>query len=179
MKKLRIFIISLALGLAVINPGNSGGPLVNMAGQIVGINNVTVAGEAIQNIGFALSTNSIIPVVESLIQKGYVLHPWLGIEMFDLTPDIAKRQNLPLNKGVVIVSVVQGGPADKAGLKEGDVIIRWGKKKMESASQVQERVRKCDIGEVVKITILRRGKKMAKRIIISPYPPSEELLLSS
>ncbi len=159
---------------AAINPGNSGGPLVNMAGQVVGINNVVVAGEAIQNIGFSISTNLIIPVVESLIQKGCMLHPWLGIEMFTLTSDIAQESNLPLNKGVVIASVVQGSPADKAGLKKEDIIVRWGREKIENASQVQKRVRQCHIGEVAEITILRQGRKMGMRITISPCPSPGE-----
>jgi len=155
---------------AAINPGNSGGPLVNMAGQVVGINNVVVAGEAIQNIGFSISTNLIIPVVESLIQKGCMVHPWLGIEMFTLTSDIAQKNNLPLNKGVVVASVVQGSPADKAGLKKEDIIVRWGREKIENASQVQKRVRQCHIGEVAKITILRKGQEIDKRITISSRP---------
>ena len=155
---------------AAINPGNSGGPLVNMAGQVVGINNVVVAGEAIQNIGFAISTNLIIPVVESLIQKGYILHPWLGIEMFTLTQDIAQKNNLPLNKGVLVASVIQGSPAYKAGLKKGDIIACWERERIEDASQVQDKVRQCDIGEIVEITILRQGKEIDKCITISPRP---------
>jgi serine protease Do len=155
---------------AAINPGNSGGPLVNMAGQVVGINNVVVAGQAIQNIGFAVSTNLIIPVVESLIQKGYMLHPWLGIEMLTLTSDIAQKNNLALNKGVLVVSVIQGSPADKAGLRKGDVITGWGREKIENASQLQKKVRQCHIGEIAKITILREGKEVAKHVTISSLP---------
>jgi serine protease Do len=160
---------------AAINPGNSGGALVNMAGQVVGINNVVIAGEAIQNIGFAISTDLIIPVVESLIQKGYVLHPWLGISMYDLTPDIAKKNNLPVDKGVVLGDVAKGGPADEAGLKKGDIIVRWGGESIEKGSQVLERVRKSDIGKTAEITILREEKEMNKLVTFSHRPLPEEL----
>src|SRR4030043_48173 len=105
---------------AAINAGNSGGPLVNMAGQIVGIN-VAIASNA-ENIGFAISTDTAVSVVQSLITEGNVIRPWLGVEVSTVTSTIQHYYNLSVNAGALITSVTGGSPAEKAGLRAGDVI---------------------------------------------------------
>ena len=107
---------------AAINAGNSGGPLLDAAGQVIGIN-VAIASNA-ENIGFAISTDTAIPVVQSLITEGKVVRPWLGVSVATVTPAIQQYYHLSVGAGALITSVSSGSPASKAGLRAGDVITK-------------------------------------------------------
>ena len=107
---------------AAINDGNSGGPLVNLQGEVVGIS--TAMLKEAQGIGFAISSNSAVPIIESLIEHGRVVRPLIGLSGTDLTPAIANRFNYNVTEGVVVTRLGRGGPADEAGLQVGDVIIK-------------------------------------------------------
>jgi len=108
---------------APINPGNSGGPLVNMYGEVVGITTQVIRGTA-EGIGFAISTDTIEPIVVELIDKGRVERGYLGINMINITSSIAEEFDLPVDSGVGIGFVQAGSPADRAGLEAGDIIVR-------------------------------------------------------
>ncbi|MEM3063935.1 MAG: trypsin-like peptidase domain-containing protein [Candidatus Nitrosotenuis sp.] len=115
---------------AAINPGNSGGPMLNLQGQVIGINTAiqSKTGE-FSGIGFAVPSNTIKRIVPSLIEKGSYEHPWLGVAGTSLTPDITKQLGLPKNfKGVLVTTVVDGGPAQKAGLQEATYTAKGGLK---------------------------------------------------
>jgi serine protease Do len=138
---------------AAINAGNSGGPLVNMAGQIVGIN-VAIASNA-ENIGFAISTDTAIPVVQSLINEGKVVRPWLGVSVATVTPTIQQYYRLSVDAGVLITSVSTGSPADEAGLKAGDVITKIGDEDISTSEELVSVVGSHLIGDQVEIVYYR------------------------
>ncbi|MDP2718487.1 MAG: trypsin-like peptidase domain-containing protein [Dehalococcoidia bacterium] len=138
---------------AAINPGNSGGPLLNLSGNVVGINTAIVGGA--QNIGFAINMTTARPIIQELITSGRVIRPWLGVELLTVTPAIASQYALPVQRGVVLVRIVRGSPADRAGLRSSDVIVSFGGKKVESAAQLSETIRSHSVGSVVDITYVR------------------------
>jgi len=138
---------------AAINPGNSGGPLVNMAGQVVGINTAIAADY--ENIGFAISTDTAIPVINSLVKKGFVSWAWLGVKMLTVTPAIKEQYGLSVDYGALIVEVLSDTPADKGGLEPDDIIIKFGDIDTRDASQLRAAIRSHVPGDKVKITYIR------------------------
>jgi len=138
---------------AAINAGNSGGPLLDTAGQVVGIN-VAIASNA-ENIGFAISTDTAIPVVQSLIAKGKVARPWLGVQVATVTSTIQQYYNLAVNAGALITSVTSGGPADKAGLRAGDVITKMDDEDISTTTDLISAIGSHQIGDQVEIVYYR------------------------
>jgi serine protease Do len=138
---------------AAINPGNSGGPLLDAAGQVIGIN-VAIASNA-ENIGFAISTDTVIPVVQSLIAEGKVVRPWLGMSATTVTPAIQQYYNLSVNAGALVTSVGSGSPADKAGLRAGDVITKMDGDDISTAAQLSLDIGSHQIGDQVEIVYYR------------------------
>ena len=138
---------------AAINAGNSGGPLVDAAGQVVGIN-VAIASNA-ENIGFAISTDTIIPVVESLIAEGKVVRPWLGVSAMTVTSTIQQHYHLAVNAGALIISVSSGGPASKAGLRAGDVITEMDQEDISTAADLTSCIGSHQIGDQLEIVYYR------------------------
>ena len=138
---------------AAINPGNSGGPLINMAGQVVGIN-TAIAAEA-ENIGFVISTDTAIPVINDLVREGYVPCAWLGVRLLTVTPAIKDQYDLSVNYGALIVEVVSGSPADDAGLKGNDVIIEFAGQQINTAEELATAIRDRNPGDTVEITFVR------------------------
>jgi len=142
---------------AAINSGNSGGPLVNMAGQVVGIN--TAIASSAENIGFAISTDTIIPVVQSLITEGKVVRPWLGVQMMTVTSTVKYYYNLSVDKGALITRVTSGSPADNAGLKAGDVITNLDDEDISTAGDLSSAIGSHQIDDQVKIVYCRGSKQ--------------------
>jgi len=142
---------------AAINPGNSGGPLLNMAGQVVGIN-TAIAAEA-ENIGFAISISPALPVIEQLIRQGRVIRPWLGVTFF------------PTRDGVVLTYVDPDSPADKAGLQVGDVITQFAGQEISTAEQLRQAIVSHHIGEKVEIVFIREGREHKTTAILAESPP--------
>jgi serine protease Do len=153
---------------AAINPGNSGGALVNMAGQVVGINNAKAAGA--ENIGFAISSNTVASVVQDLVNHGRVVRPWLGVEPRTITPYIATIYDLSTEEGVLVVTVMEDGPAEKAGLRKGDIITGFAGKEITSADELREAIHSHRIGDVVKIDFLRSGESHTSAVTLSESP---------
>ena len=138
---------------AAINAGNSGGPLLDTAGQVVGIN-VAIASNA-ENIGFAISTDTAIPVVQSLITEGKVVRPWLGVEVTTVTPTIQQYYHLSVDAGALITSVTSGSPADEAGLRAGDVITKMDDEDISTAAELTSAIGSHQIGDQVEIVYYR------------------------
>jgi serine protease Do len=138
---------------AAINAGNSGGPLLDTAGQVVGIN-VAIASNA-ENIGFAISTDTASPVVQSIITEGKVVRPWLGVEVTTVTSTIQHYYNLAVSAGALITSVTSGGPADKAGLRAGDVITKIDNEDISTTGDLVSAIGSHQIGDQVDIVYYR------------------------
>ena len=153
---------------AAINAGNSGGPLLNTAGQVVGIN-VAIASNA-ENIGFAISTDTAIPVVEGLISEGKVLRPWLGVSVATVTSTIKQYYNLSVSTGALIVSVTSDSPADTAGLKAGDVITKMDDENISTTEELISAIRSHQIGDQVEIVYYRGNAQKVTNATLAEAP---------
>jgi serine protease Do len=145
---------------AAINPGNSGGPLLNLNGQVVGVNSAILSESGgFEGIGFAIPSNMAIRIVDQLIKNGKVVRGWMGVNVQDLTADLAKSFGLQLPKGALIADVTKDGPADKAGLKRGDVILLYQGKEIADSSALRNAVANTSPGQEETVTLWRAKKK--------------------
>lgn len=149
---------------ASINPGNSGGPLCNMAGEVVGINTAIVAQG--QGIGFAVPVNTAKDIISDLKIKGSVTRGWLGVSAQDITEEIAKTLGLPTREGALVAEVFSGEPADKAGMKVGDVIVSVGGIPVTNVRSLLSAVAKQKVGKKVPVEVLREGRKITLTVTI-------------
>jgi serine protease Do len=156
---------------AAINPGNSGGPLVNLDGQLVGVNSAIASQSGgFQGIGFAVPSNMATRVMESLIATGKVVRGWLGVYIQNVNPQIAKAMNLKETSGALVGDVVPDSPADKAGMKSGDVITRFGDKPVTDATQLMNEVAELKPGTEVAVTVNRDGKQENLNVKLGEQP---------
>lgn len=152
---------------ASINPGNSGGPLLNLKGEVIGIN--TAVAQA-QGIGFAIPSDTVESVLDDLIKQGKVKRGWLGVEIQEVTPTIADYFGLSEPEGVLIRNVVQGGPAEKAGLKQGDIITAIGGEKVNTTDDLLDLIREAGPGKKVQLTIWRNKKAEKYTVNLTERP---------
>jgi len=145
---------------APINPGSSGGPLLNLQGQVIGVNAVIVSESGgFEGIGFTIPSNIVTRVAKALITHGKVERGWLGIQVRDLTSKLAKTANVTGTSGALVMDVVKGGPAEKAGIKKNDVIIGFGGKVISDANMLRDQAADSPIGQEVKIAFMRNGQQ--------------------
>lgn len=142
---------------ASINPGNSGGPLLNLQGEVIGIN--TAVSSQAQGIGFAIPSDTVSSVLDELMKEGKVKRGWLGVEIQDVNQSIADYFELPNLEGVFIRNVTTGGPADKAGIKQGDIILSWNGKNIKNADHLMDMISKHEPGDKIKLTVWRNMNK--------------------
>ena len=154
---------------AAINPGNSGGPLVNIEGKPIGINTAMVMGA--QNIGFAIPINYARKILEEVMKYGKIQRPFLGIRYFVLNKEISQANKLPVDYGALIVrenlgekAIVKNSAADKAGLKEYDIILELNGEKINEENPLADTLQKYKIGEEISLKILREGKEMNAKL---------------
>lgn len=141
---------------AAINPGNSGGPLLNLDGEVVGIN--TAVSAQGQGIGFAIPVNEVKKVVNDLKTKGEIIQPWLGVSVGKISPEVQEYFNLESTKGAIILDIFPDSPAEKAGLKTYDVIKEIDQKEVENPDDVVEKINQKNIGQRILIKVLRNGE---------------------
>lgn len=153
---------------AAINRGNSGGPLLNIEGEVIGIN--TAVHSQAQGIGFAIPINVVKDVLDDLITKGGVQKTWLGIYYGDLTESIVNQLRLPDNKGIIVSDVVQDSPAAEAGLQAWDVIRRMNEKDIFEINDVADEIQKYEPGDEVLITVYRRGEMLLIPVTLGNMP---------
>ncbi|MDH5695268.1 MAG: trypsin-like peptidase domain-containing protein [Dehalococcoidia bacterium] len=156
---------------AAINPGNSGGPLVNMAGEVIGITSVKLTAVEVEGIGYAISSKTAMLIIEQLIQNGYVVRPWLGVVLYTIDQYAVLRYNLAVDKGVLVTEVAIGSPADEAGIEPGDVITKFGAEEIANADELIEAIHSTQIGQRVEIIFWRGETKITTHAILTESPP--------
>ncbi len=157
---------------AAINPGNSGGPLVNAAGEVIGVNTAIAAGT--EGINFAIPINRVKRVLPQLIEKGQVTRAWLGIYIKDITPDLASYFGVEPGEGVLVNDVVPGSPADGI-LKRGDVILSVNGQPVHNTDELQQAIMFRKVGETVTLEVLRQGERLKLKVTLGERPSREEL----
>lgn len=153
---------------AAINPGNSGGPLVNINGDVVGINTIKVAAEEVEGMGFAIPINDVRRTVSELIKYGRVIRPWLGVGVLDR--EVAQEYGIELDKGVLVVTVAPGSPGERAGLLKGDVVIALDGQEVNNGTELRQGIRQKKVGDKLELTILRRGKRQVLLASLTEMP---------
>jgi S1-C subfamily serine protease len=158
---------------AAINPGNSGGPLVNMAGEVVGINTAVLSsrnGQPVQGINFAVSVETASPVIKALIDKGKVDRGYLGVLLHPITPDEARAQQLPVSDGVGIQQLTGGSAAEQAGLKEGDIIVKAGNRDIHGIGDMQQALIENGPGTKLHVEYYRGSAKQSADVTLATRP---------
>lgn len=155
---------------AAINPGNSGGALVNTNGEVIGINTAIFSTSGgYMGIGFAVPSDMAKTVMESIIKQGKVIRGWLGVSIQDLTPELAKSLNIKQQTGALVADVVKDSPAEKAGIKRGDVIIEYDKKPVENSTTLRNMVASAAPGKSADIRIVRDGKEQTMTVTLTEF----------
>ncbi|OAS87640.1 MULTISPECIES: S1C family serine protease [Metabacillus] len=151
---------------AAINPGNSGGPLINMSGEVIGINSLKISDSGVEGLGFAIPSNDVIPIAEELMKNGKIQRPFIGVGLVEMSeiPQYYLQENMKLpedlKEGVIVGNVSQGSPADEAGLQQQDVIVKMNETAITNASELRKFLySETEIGEEVQITLYRAGEK--------------------
>ncbi|MBW2076567.1 MAG: trypsin-like peptidase domain-containing protein [Deltaproteobacteria bacterium] len=160
---------------APINPGNSGGPLLNINGELIGINTAIYSGA--EGIGFAIPIDRAKSIVDNLIHYGKVQTAWLGLTVQDLTENLITYFHLPVSYGALITEVVTGSPAEKGELKRGDVITELGKKKVASARDYYDQLAQHTANEAIELVFYRNGKSRSIEITAESFPSELALAL--
>ena len=157
---------------AAINPGNSGGALINTAGELVGINTAIFSRSGgSQGIGFAIPISLAKTVMTQIIESGHTIRGWLGVEIQDINEDLAESFDLPDTAGALVAGVLRGGPADKAGIRPGDVILGVGGVSIRNVSEALNAISAKKPGETIPIEIRRGGKTLTINTRIGERPP--------
>ena len=162
---------------ASINPGNSGGPLINMKGEVVGINTAIVAEG--QGIGFAIPINMAKEIAGQLQDKGHVTRGWLGVTIQEVTPELAKSFGLKENKGALVAQVSPGSPAEKAGIEQGDIILEFDGKKISEANDLPRIVASTPVGKMIALKLSREGKVMDRSLKVGEMDEKGETAKAS
>jgi len=151
---------------AALNPGNSGGPLLNLSGEVIGINVATTSGA--ENIGFSIPVNAVKPVLADFKAKGRIVRPFLGVEYVIVTEDLSVLRKLP--QGAFIQRVVEGTPAEEAGLKAGDIIIKVDGEDINEKNTLAQAIRKHKVGDSLRLTIDRNGRQLELTAVLGEAP---------
>ncbi|MEN3028943.1 MAG: Do family serine endopeptidase [Aquificaceae bacterium] len=156
---------------AAINPGNSGGPLVNIRGEVIGVNTAILAEG--QGLGFAIPINLARWVADQLIEKGRVIRGWLGVVIQDISPEMA--ENLGVKEGVIIAQIMPGSPADRGGLKVGDIVVEVDGQKVSEVRELQFKIMKTEPGKEVSLKVIREGKGLVLKTKVGEMPEERQV----
>ena len=156
---------------AAINPGNSGGPLVSLKGEVIGINvAIFTTSGGYQGIGFAIPINQAKRIIQDLIEGKKILYGWLGVNIQDLNAELAAHFGAPDSKGVLVAKVLEGGPADVGGIKEGDILLNFDGKKIENVRDLIRQINQIPVGQTIQVKIWRQGKESALKMKVGERP---------
>ena len=162
---------------AAINPGNSGGPLLNLKGEVIGINVATASGA--QNVGFAIPINQAKKAIESVKSSGKITVPYVGVRYMMVTADLAKSKKLSVDYGALVnggsdgPAVIKNSPAYKAGIKDGDIILEINGKKVEDGNSLSSLTQEYNIGDTIALKILRSGKEIDLKVTLAERPAGQ------
>ena len=157
---------------AAINPGNSGGPLVNMAGEVIGITSAKIASVGVEGMGYAISTETAMPIIQQLVNNGYVIRPWLGVVLYSVNQGVAQQLNLAVDKGVVITEVGPDSPAAEADLQQWDVIVSVNGTEISNSEELIRVIHSSQIGQVLEITFWRGDTQHTTEAALAESPPT-------
>jgi serine protease Do len=156
---------------AAINPGNSGGAMINTRGELIGINTAILSRTGgYQGIGFAVPSSMARQVIDSLVKYRKVVRGWLGVSIQDVTSDLAEEFSVRDLKGALVSGVMKGSPAEKAGIKQGDVILQFNGKTIEDTGHLRNMVSQTPVGSRVKVAVLRQKKELELEVVIAELP---------
>ncbi len=160
---------------AAINHGNSGGPLVNMRGEVIGINTAIVrgsglSGDVAEGLGFAIPSNTVAYVVRQILEKGKVARPYLGIRSVSISRNMAVYYDLPVDHGVYVTEVVRGGPADKAGIRRNDILVRIGEYTIDEAHPLINVLSHFESGQEVEVEVRRDSQTLELKVVLGVRP---------
>jgi len=149
---------------ASINPGNSGGPLLDLTGRVIGINTANIPGA--QGIGFAIPINTAKAVLEDIVRYGRVTRPWLGVIGLDVSRELARRFNLAVDSGILVMRIIPESPAERAGLQSGDVVATIEDKQVNSMEDLQKQIRARRAGDSVSLVVVRGSEEGRVRVTL-------------
>ncbi len=165
---------------AAINPGNSGGPILNLSGQVIGINAAIMSESGgFEGLGFAIPSNIAAHISQDLIKNGKVIRGWLGVSLQTITPELAKSFGLSSARGALVAEVIKGSPADLAGIKQGDAIVACQGKPVDDPSSLRNSVSLAPVGSQVELTIVRSGAKQDVTVKIGNLEEQEKAVAAS
>ena len=156
---------------AAINSGNSGGALVNSLGQVIGINTLKIAGNGVEGMGFAIPISSTVDVVNQLIEFKSVKRPYIGLSGSAVSDAESKKYNLP--KGVLVDTIEEGSPAEKAGLQASDIITKIEGNSIKNVTELNRIKNKYKIGDTVSLTIIRNGEELEVKVTLAEMPETD------
>jgi S1-C subfamily serine protease len=161
---------------AEINPGNSGGPLVNIRGEIIGINTAIAAGQGggWQGVGFAIPSNVVRHGLDSIRRHGRIVRPHLGVSMQEVSAEVARERGLTVDEGLLVSGVAPGGPADRAGIRPGDVIVAFGGEPVRESGDLGSLIRHVEVGDEVPVEIVRNGTRRTFTAVMAEAPADEQ-----
>lgn len=155
---------------AAINPGNSGGPLVNAAGEVIGINSVKIAQIGVEGMGYSITIDQALPVIRDLIEHGRVIRAWFGVGLVTVTPVVSSRYGLSVESGVMVTEVVSGSPSDKAGMQAGDVIAVFGARTIATTHDFIRAINGLSVGNQVEVVFWRGAEKLSAVVELVASP---------
>jgi 2-alkenal reductase len=158
---------------APINPGNSGGPLFDITGRVIGVNTLGIPQSGytpVQGLFFAIPSNHVARIVSQLIENGEVAYPYFGVEYAPISPDLAAQNDLPVDYGAYVTGVEPGGPADKAGIRQGDIVTAIGNDQINAQTTFTEVLFAHAPGETVPVTVIRNGKEQTLQATLAERP---------
>jgi S1-C subfamily serine protease len=155
---------------AAINPGNSGGPLFDLAGRVIGVNTLGIPQSGVtpvQGLFFAIPSNHVADIASQLIKNGHVSYPYIGIEYQPISPDLAAQNDLPVDYGAYVLTAVQGGPAEQAGIRRGDIILGIGDQRIQGQTTFTEALFAQSAGDTVTVTVLRDNEERQIKVTLA------------
>jgi serine protease Do len=155
---------------AAINPGNSGGALANADGEVIGINSIKIAVGGVEGIGFAIPFNTAKPIIQSLIEKGRVVRPYLGVVAFDKASAQRYGYQLNIDKGLYVFRIVPRSPADRAGIRVADIVLKLAGQETNSLAELRSIIEAQGVGATVPVVILRNGEQFSVQTQLSEVP---------